>query len=875
MREVERAGITRREFCALGAAAAGMPGADPRARRVDGSWPTRRQNVCLTASQPLHGRVRHAPVSYSSVDFGRYPAASTVVPDNSGRRVSLTHGALRCHDAGGKLVWTSHPRGINYTTIVCVEDLDGDGEAEVALMAGRPTDPLGAALLVSARTGEVLFRYDVEPMSYWWTLKSGQFLPNTGSKQLVMCEHGYPPDAKFGYIVLFEFPAPGRPPVQRWRFDFDHYTCYPTIMTADVNRDGADEICVECHSRMWVFDARSGALDQFVEWDVAPANIRSYGLVRFQDLNGDGWPDLFCIANFAQHHEVLLNDRGKLRKAWSHGWDNSVTTSKIATTWPEPPIADVDGDGKLEMVLSMYHSESAPQWLIRIYDAVTGALKATVPDCIATQLSDVDGDGIPEILADRTTDATRTSVEAACLIKAGVSGCREIWRLEGARSAAAVRADSTALQTRVDVQTGAGVRTLGWREGRVSLMLPPSSPIPRAATFAPLPAEVGAAVLPPLVADVDGDGRNELIHFHQGKVTLYRCDKRRELTPFACYPASDQPAVADVDGDGKLELIVGTAGPAIDPSVAVYRPGRSEGPLWQASLTRPDRVGMPYSSVHTIYLVAGRFTGRTGADIYVMVGTPLVRSLVVSGTSGEIVWERGEIAGIERYFAPTTNLASVWDVDGDGCDDLVFTCPDYYCVAHGPTGRAIVGPAFPPKIFGQPSQGLYTLPAILSARKGEPMVCLADGHYFRAGMSLRAEGRWFTIPAVGEARAGAEGFLRRRDGAWRIGFGRQDGLFACLDAATGRSLWTYPLGASASDVSSCDIDGDGEQEFVFGTSHGDLIALGDGGDRPREVWRVGIDSSVGTPVIADVDGDGRSEIIAPLGDGTLRVFAPR
>src|SRR5207249_5777285 len=141
--------------------------------------------------------------------------------------------------------------------------------------------------------------------------------------------------------------------------------------------------------------------------------------------------------------------------------------------------------------------------------------------------------------------------------------------------------------------------------------------------------------------------------------------------------------------------------------------------------------------------------------------------------------------GTERYFAPTVNLAAVYDVNGDGCDDLVFTNPDYYCVTSGPTGEALVGPAFPPRIFNQLSQGLYTFPAILDEPHGEPTVCLVDGHYFVGVMTAHAHPVWYRLPEVGEARTGAEGFLRLPDGRWLMGFGRQDGRFACVEVATG------------------------------------------------------------------------------------------
>jgi outer membrane protein assembly factor BamB len=102
-----------------------------------------------------------------------------------------------------------------------------------------------------------------------------------------------------------------------------------------------------------------------------------------------------------------------------------------------------------------------------------------------------------------------------------------------------------------------------------------------------------------------------------------------------------------------------------------------------------------------------------------------------------------------------------------------------------------------------------------------------------------------------------------------MGFGRQNGQFACLEVATGRVRWEYPLHGTASAVSTCDIDGDGTSEFVFGTSHGDLYALADAGSKAREVWRAKLPASVGTPIIADVDNDGASEILVGLGDGRL------
>jgi len=841
-----------------------------------GTWPVPRQNRALTGIQPLAGRMTRAPQIVAEIPFPKGPAALHPFASRPGgpvdRALGLANGRLGCYRLDGTLLWQAHPPGLNFESLAAAEDLDGDGRVELALMAGRPTPPLGAVVLLAAETGQTLFRYDVEPMSYWWTLRVDRYLPGSSGKQLLVCEHGYPPDSRFGYLALLAFDQPGDKPRLRWRYDFDQYTCLPTLLTADLDGDGLNEVCVQTHSRMWVLDARTGRLNQFLAWDVSPANVRSYGLTRFQDLDGDGLPEFFCLANFAQHHEVLRNEKGRLKPAWAHGWAASVTTQTLATTWPDPPVADLDGDGKPELVVNLFGAEQRPRWAVRIYDALTGVLKATAPDCAATYLGDADGDGAAELLADCATDPTLTAVDAACLLKLTGGKCKELWRQAGARSWPILPQGRTDAATRpaeaLFVRDAATTRRLEWKVGQGVALREESPPTPPAGPdLSRIPATVGPALQPPLVADVDGDGSNELVHFHQGRVTLYRFTRPQGFVRLAEYPSAAPPALADLDGDGQIELVVGQAGPTTDPVLHALRPGRQPETLWKVTLSPGDRAGLPHGPL--LAFQTGRFLGRAGYDLYVYVGTPHVRSLLVDGRNGARVWEKGKIPGLERYYGPTMNLAAVWDVNGDGKEDLVFTCPDYYCVASGPTGEPLVGPAFPPNVFHQPSQGLYTLPAVLPQPQGEPTVCLVDGHYFVGAMTSHALPKWYHLPRVGEARAGAEGFLQTPDGRWLMGFGRQDGRFACLDVATGHARWEFALDSTASAVAACDINGDGRQEFLFGTTHGDLYALADAGEQPRLLWRARLPAGVGAPVIADVDNDGASEILVGLGDGRL------
>jgi hypothetical protein len=68
------------------------------------------------------------------------------------------------------------------------------------------------------------------------------------------------------------------------------------------------------------------------------------------------------------------------------------------------------------------------------------------------------------------------------------------------------------------------------------------------------------------------------------------------------------------------------------------------------------------------------------------------------------------------------------------------------------------------------------------------------------------------------------------------------------------------------------VDGNGAPEFVFGTSHGALYAVGDAGDNARVLWRRDCGSCLGGPIMADIDGDGASDMVVAGADGYINLF---
>lgn len=833
--------------------------------QAQGNWPEPRQNPHLTAMQTMPGAMATAPGSIAAYDLGRGHAAITPVSvDGGALGLSIVAGTLYCHDTNGSLKWSAHPDGLNFETVVRVADLDGDGTKEILLQAGRPATPYAAAVLLDFDTGSLEWRYDVEPMSYQWYLYAGSYMPGRTDTQIFVVMMGYPPDPLNGYCALFTFDGASTSPVQQWRYDFSEYTCYPSFYQSDIDGDGIAELVLETHSRLWYLDAATGALKHFAKWDVAPANTRSYGLTRFLDLNGDGRDDFLCIANFAQHHEVLLNQNGQMVKAWHHGWQESVTTGKVASTWAEPPQADVDDDGQLEIVLSMYNSEGENAWLTRVYNALDGTLKYRFPGVVAVRTQDLDGDGRAEILGNASADPTRTILGGARILSVRDGALATRWEDNTAEvkpdlGSPVITANSQTFNPAID------------SSGAISLApVPPAAPPAPGPDFSKVPPLQGPPMPTLLAANVLGGPENELLLYSEPSVSVLGLE-HGALTLLDTCASTSAPVVADFNGDGHLDLALTTVSPTALPSVRVITPALENAVLWEMTFPEPDRTGLPQP--RKAYARAIHLTGKSTPDLYLWAGTPIVRSAGIDGLTGALLWDKGE-GQKERYWGPSMNYAAAQDVNGDGKEDLIFTNPDFYCIADGPTGAALLGPSFPPDIFHQASQGLYTFPAILDRQGDVPEVCLVGGHYFQGGMSINAEPYWHQIMTPGLNRAAQEGFLTLEDGSWLMGFGRQNGNFACVDAKTGVVRWELPVGATCSDTISGDVDGDGQFEFVFGTSHGQLMAVGDGGSEARVLWRADAGAAMGTPILADLDGDGKVEIACASADGRVRVFGP-
>ncbi|NPV48454.1 MAG: PQQ-binding-like beta-propeller repeat protein [Armatimonadetes bacterium] len=391
----------------------------------------------------------------------------------------------------------------------------------------------------------------------------------------------------------------------------------------------------------------------------------------------------------------------------------------------------------------------------------------------------------------------------------------------------------------------------------------------------------------PIVVDVDGDGVNEIVtQTAAGEITALkprlgtteppqvlwsRPGVAMNTAPGYTPNGALSPQAADLDGDGRPEIVFAAEDTQGRASVVCVA---GDGSLrWQTPIP-----GCPWGGLQAgVNLwTFGRFAGRQrGLDVYVDIHRRAKGSSegwVLRGDTGEVLWQRESLASPETTMPFGNCLPPVADVDGDGTDELFMAGWVIYAAVSGRNGE----PLFPPvtlnsaAVFGQ--WIAYSWPTVADLDgDGALDVYLNSSSYARGGYAaVHADGRplWveFHDNEQGSPSFGPVGDFDG-DGRLEIGVPVLNGTLLCLNAADGSHKWR--INASVShDVVAADINGDDVFELILCQPDGTLRAVS--GKDGSDVWSVKL-SAPGHPVIADVNGDGLVEVVVSGYDGMLRV----
>jgi hypothetical protein len=691
-------------------------------------------------------------------------------------------------------------------------------------------------------------------------------------------------------------------------------------------------------------------------WECAPGQSgkRNYGSLLVTDLDGAGQTEVVILARAINLHITVLSPwrgaagahahpekplpapavpLGDLASypagpmLWQRYFGDAQPAGAFLLDFPHHPVADVDGDGKQEIVANV----RTDQWTLKVYDGMTGMEKLSRPGVRAEAVWDLDGDGIGEIVGHEGEALVIGGLErvapppgARWMERFRRRGCampyarRPVWRhgevrldlapisLSGQKGSDWVLSQGSGGILQFHGRPGAAFsvheigqkhaahsekannsdplvplcaakdRLVATKRGTPQLVLQSAAGVTLASWRGGSPFYTGVAV-----ADLDGDGRNELvIGMADGRVAAWRVPRRRGAalqhlwsasgTGFAQgYPVTfPVPLIADMYGDGRRQILVGGApgGRLLDGQ------GRT---LWQTELPLTRAVFADFNGdgvldIYAAALVAPAKNDPAGARLH---------SYALDGRNGSILWHNdGSAPTIWHHQlgpTPTWAMPTVCDLNGDGIDDVLFVALDLLIDLNGKNGTFLHEPVIANRIWAQ-QKGQDTqwtaygtqVPADLNG-DGKLAILLTSSWGQWGAWTLDRRLLWTFDPTPARLARRHPG-VADVDGDGRLEFGviHDDGAFRCYDATTGNLKWELPNVRQASDVVTADVDGDGRPEFVASLAAYKALDTGQG----ILLWELDAPVSQCPPVVADVDGDGRSEILVGCLDGGLRVY---
>jgi len=713
--------------------------------------------------------------------------------------------------------------------------------------------------------------------------------------------------------------------VEVWRTDPIPLLFVPLPIVGDFDADGHPEVAILPWYELLILDARTGRIKDRCRF----TDGRSYGFFGVYDIDGQGQGEFVVQADFSKHVDVLGYRSGKLAVLWQWKIESDISNPQTILRVNPNPVVDVDGDGRLEVLVNLYNGSSDGRWHLTVHDGATGQTMADLPDEHLQGVVDVDGDGIAELLTTRTKGAAVPAC-GTILVRSFKGGrVASLWEQTDAGwqtwdpplpphvNSGATLGQRTVLCRVRDGRTAAVVRRpspdrpgdvllvrMVWRDGGfkadTTLVGPdldamamdgdgnllvrctgrpdtPSQLTANGGRFRPLGSR-GRGVVPATVVVGNPDRSNrayvvaqgcgeELVIFHppQGNSPAAECRRIRGRGQSTSWPETLGPVLADLSGDGRRQLLYATDSPTGCARLAVTD---LEGPeVWHHDVASIP-AGLPVWNTGAIVLwQTGHFTDRKRQDVLVTIRRSMMHSEETLLLSGR---DGRRIWHRDRQISGRgvggTPFA-VADYDGDGLDDIASFHPSIVYVLKGATGEDLV--ARDASWDPVPAKPVYWGLPVAGDFEGTGRMSL-----FMAGAAMtalvRSDGTLVWWDALDQsARHFAFGDFDGDRRVEAIGVGYEDGM-RCYDTATGTVTWRMPsvVKAVPTGTAGADLNSDGRDEALL-VDGKTLWCLGtsENGARGHVLWRCDLPVNVGPPSVADVDGSATASIVLVGEDG--------
>jgi hypothetical protein len=880
-----------------------------------GEWPLARNDVKNTGHQTLRGEISRPGVAATTYLGGSTGFVLSADLDGAAGRelLFLTAGRVVATDPDLSERWSA--AGLTPSDLIGVYDLDADGTQEVVGISST------SLFIVAGATGELLWQHDFgSTLNADW-LKVADVDTQRNGLELVVwpyfSDHG----------VAYSFAGGASAPTEMWQTSpaYEHAPYVPEVAVGDMDADGQNEVVIAGYGGMRSYHGATGAArtsetgwNGRVDWISGPdVDGRNYGQLQLVNIDDDPQLEIVMIADgVTLHIGVVQNDATGLSLLYDKFIDYPENIKTLRNT--QRSVGDLDGDGRIEMAVNVYNDTGDNRWHLLVVDVLNGfaSPELDLAEAYLHGVRDLDDDGIAELLVSREIDRVPGSSSPLEVYAVGAGGTYErTWSGEsgayvidphvlpaatlsphtrnGMREVLDASPLADFLFTRDDRVFGAaynaGTVTTTWQrpldggtihriqdldddglaevfvqaaDGRLLAERPDGSSLGE--------TPLGALLSAPTIADLDDDGRNEVLVAFNGSVRVF--DSRRgRLSERWRVPGhgvmvylggrESVPAI-DLNGDGDA------AGERSRLRV-LDEDGKE---VW-AHVFDDLPAPTPGNGVYT--WTFGNFNGDDILDIFVAAfaggyNTEVAR--ILDGRTGELLASRNdnpERPGIG--FGPWVGHVAVSDLDDDGLDEAVFLAKD---VTYAINGTDMANPRV---ITGH--QGLYHNPTLIDVdRDGRDELVMAAGFNFLDVVtfaSVPTGSALWTLPepASGELLGRQSGIADvDGDGQVELGTYQSDGTVISRSAATGKEEWRHKLSSAGSNMTTVDVNGDKRVDYVLGTADGRVIALdGRTKAKKRVLWTLDIGYAVGDIAAADVDHDRKSELVFAAQDGQLYV----
>ena len=817
-------------------------------------------------------------------------------------------GAVHLIDpAGGGLCWSMPTGKMAQVGTVLITDLDGDKRADLYIAEHASKGPQGSALAVSfsgsCAVGKTLSAKQLWTINYTGNTPSSTNRVGTGGLWDVAADldgDKLPEIVAMGGTQVHVYSGKTGAHLSMTKVG-THLTGGAWVMAADTDGDKQQELLFATNragtQRVWLMESAKGQVALTTRWERAASDETQdqHTIIHnpLQDLDGDG--QLETITSFRESGTWTTFALDSSASGAAKTKASIVGEFLVGT-------ADLDGDGRVELITS---KPDASEILVRSWDK-TSAKLSTAKSVKAPS----GGTLVPLSQLDRNLWATQGPAMRAVAWNAILTtGARELLLLLTSGSGQTLESYDMSGSTAVIKSShapGTGVRILSailtsdvGEAGIGGQLVTPRSDgyvVSLSSSLKPTNSQAlgqfkrtgmrngGFMAAFPLVADLDGDGKAEVLA-RDSRGMLVCIDptgsslvKPPKLLWEIQTQSTLRPAVADLDGDGKKEVLLDDY--LKTQVVAYHHDGKKfwSYPPSSAAWTNRILVGS---------LLWGDVSGDKVPDVIYVVYDRSDKKRYVGALHGKLgtpVWTAKEVGHISGGCG--LGIQTLKDLDGDGILDVVFTACKTILGIRGTDGTVLNPQNIQSSIVDKPpaincgNTSGYAMVYDLDGDKKDDL--LATGNYSfmcrfspaYASGKLTLSNKWTSSPAAAynpiyAAPAPCTAGVRlaapvKVSNQLEVRKGSDGALVGSLTLKAGTVT-----GYLTSAVTHAGLAGAGSPRTLVGSDDGYLYAVDTCATTPKLDWAIQMRAPVSEAIFGDTDGDKKDEILVATEDGYL------